>query len=104
MRKTKYTDFLKKEVAEMFESGMSAKQIAVAKTIPVWLAFYLEYEGRRILGLLPEKRPYRSRKSKEARDFVENNVYEHEVNAIPFYAVLGIVILLAIGVYVFSGR
>lgn len=57
----KYPDELKIKAGEMFESGMTAKQIATELGVPKWVAFYLEYEGRKLKGILPTKREYIAR-------------------------------------------
>jgi len=59
--KKKYSDELKIEVGNMYESGMSAKQIAVSLKIPNWLAFYLSYQGRKLTGKLKSPRPFKAR-------------------------------------------
>lgn len=53
--KSKYPKNLKLQAAEMFESGMTAKQIATELQVPTWLAFYLEHQGRKIKGTLVKK-------------------------------------------------
>lgn len=59
--KVKYSDELKLQAGEMFESGMTAKQISIKLGVPQWVAFYLEYKGRELKGSLPKKMPFTPR-------------------------------------------
>lgn len=62
MRKSKkYSDELKIQAGEMFESGMTGKQVAEKLGVKKWVAFYLEYEGRKLKGTLTAKRAFHSR-------------------------------------------
>ena len=60
-RNQKYSDELKIKAGEMFESGMTGKQVAEKLGVSKWVAFYLEYEGRKLKGVLPQKRAYIAR-------------------------------------------
>jgi hypothetical protein len=59
--KVKYSVELKIQAGEMFESGMTGEQIAEKLGVPKWVALYLQYEGRKLKGVLPNKREFKPR-------------------------------------------
>ena len=71
MRKTKYPESLKRTVGELFSirkpSGKrlyTAKRIASELGLDLEVAFYLAYEGRKLLGTLAPKKAFKARSSK----------------------------------------
>lgn len=70
MRKIIYPDSLKKKAGELFalrdafgKRIYTGKKLASELGVPRDVAYYLEYEGRQLLGVLPPKRAYKSRRS-----------------------------------------
>lgn len=96
MQKTIYSKELKQKAAELFaQRGSNGKRVYTGKKlaselgVSVSMAYYLEYTGRQMLGILPPKRYHKPRSDagskrgkrttqEEAENFVENNVYTGE--------------------------
>ena len=125
MIKTIYSKELKINAGKMFDSGLHIKQIAKVLDVTVNRAIYLSYEGRRLLGTLPEKKAGKPRAKKtfihprnpaetdaqkveqmyqRSKDFIENNVItsyddKEEVSGGPIF---GIILLVLLGTALYA--
>lgn len=128
MQKTKYSQSLKKRAAELYELRDSTgkrvytgKKLASELGVSKDVAFYLEYTGRSIQGVLPPKRAYKPRYSKgfhnkrteatqeQVNSFVEENIYPAEETsngssrAVVIYAIIMTAITcFVLGTYVIN--
>ncbi len=121
-----YPKQLKINAGKMFDSGLTIKQISQLLGVSKNRAIYLAYEGRRLLGTLPEKKAGKPRAKKviihtrtpaetdaqkvqqmyqRSRDFVENNVItsydEESVSGGPIFAII-VLALLGVALYLIA--
>lgn len=128
MSKTKYSKQIKQRAAELYELRDSrgkriytGKKLASELGVSKDVAFYLEYTGRSLQGVLPPKRAYKPRYSKgfhnkrtqatqeQVNNFVEENIYQAEETsngssrAVVIYAiVMTALVAFVLGTYVIN--